>query len=963
MTAPPLSALPVQLTSFVGRGAETEALARLLEGTRLLTLTGAGGSGKTRLALEVAARFAREGGPPVAWVELAPVRGDEGVAPQVAAALGVQEVGARSTLEGIVQVVGDRPFLLALDNCEHVVDACARLADALLRACPSLRILATSREALGVGGERAWLVPALSLPPERAATAAELGASEAVRLFVERARGVDPGFALTDAGAAAVAQLCRRLDGLPLAIELAAARVRVLSPAQLAARLDDRFRLLGTGGRTAVPRHRTLRAVIDWSHDLLAERERVLFRRLSTFAGDFALEDAEGVCAGAPLEGGEVLDALSALVDRSLLAVRPGEGEARYAFLESVREYGRERLRESGEAGEVERRHTAYFLALAEECEPIVGAVPATGWLERLEHAHDDLRAALRRAVDGGDAEIAARLAAGLSLFWRLRGHMAEGRRWIREALAVPGEAPPRARAVALFGAGNMAAVQGDWAVAKGLFEECLALCRTLPHPEWTARTLGRLGSVAFEQGDLEGSERFYDESWALARDTGDRAWMGVILNNRGAVAELRGDDARAAALYEEGLALAREAGYAGGAIVFLGNLGRIAHRGGDWRRASARFRESLETAWALGDRYGVASELSDLAGVAAVAGDLERAARLFGAAEALFTALGAHHAPMDRPQHDRNLAHARSRLSADAWERAWAEGEAMPLEEAVAYAISADPVEGAPSAGASSTDSAGSPDAKRAPALRVRALGPLEIELEGRPMDPAAWRHARPRELLLYLVAHPEGRTREQIGLVFWPDATAAQVKNNFHVTLHHLRKALGAPGWIGVEGERYRVSPERGVELDAALFEGELRAALRDTGDPAARIARLEAALGLWRGEFLEDAAAGDWHLEIRDRLRLRYVEGMAALGTLLLESGALDRAVEAFERVLAVDDLEEGAHRALMLALARRGDRARALRQYERLLALLDDELGADPDAETVELAARIQRAEPV
>jgi predicted ATPase len=388
--------LPSELSSFVGREKELSEVKRLLADTRLLTLTGSGGCGKTRLALAAATDLLEEFEEGVWMVELAPLA-DPALVPQaVASTLGVREQPGRSPTETLSDYLSSKQVLLVLDNCEHLIEACAVLAEALLHSCPELRILATSREALGITGEVAWLVPSLSLPDLRHLPEIEsLPRYESARLFVERTTAVKPTFALTERNATAVAQVCYRLDGIPLAIELAAARAKVLSVEQISERLDDCFRLLAAGSRTAMPRHRTLHATMDWSHDLLPDEEQTLFRRLSVFAGGFTLEAAESVCAGKDLQRDEVLELLSHLVDKSLVAVWEKDGETRYRLLETVRQYGREKLSESGEEGHLWERHAGYYLALAAKAEPELKGAGQVEWLQRFEWEHDNLRAAI----------------------------------------------------------------------------------------------------------------------------------------------------------------------------------------------------------------------------------------------------------------------------------------------------------------------------------------------------------------------------------------------------------------------------------------------------------------------------------------------------------------------------------------------------------------------------------------
>ncbi|HET9682662.1 MAG TPA: NB-ARC domain-containing protein, partial [Gemmatimonadaceae bacterium] len=466
--------IPLQLTSMVGREREIGTVRELLARTRLLTLTGAGGSGKTRLAVEVVAREAQSGLRQGVWVELATVHDAELVEDAVLSALGVTE--RSSTLPAVEQLahaIGNRPLLLVLDNCEHLVDACAALADTLLRDCAALRVLATSRAVLGVSGETAWLVPPLSLPEPQDGTPE---ASESVQLFVERARAVKSTFVLTDENRASVVQICRQLDGLPLALELAAARLRALTTKQIADRLDDRFRLLTTGNRAALPRHQTLRAAIDWSHDLLDARERLLLARLSAFGGGFTLEAAEQVCGGEGLPPADVLDLVAELVEKSLVQMREADDTARYRLLETVRQYGAERLAERGETEVMQRRHAEFFFALAMEAEPHLSTTTRPAWVRRLRHELDNLRQALTWSREH-DEEMHVRLVGMLHWFWFSTGQWPEARQWLRSALTLPaGQRPTRDRAILLFSAGCIASLQARAESAREHLEEAEAL-------------------------------------------------------------------------------------------------------------------------------------------------------------------------------------------------------------------------------------------------------------------------------------------------------------------------------------------------------------------------------------------------------------------------------------------------------------------------------------------------------
>jgi non-specific serine/threonine protein kinase len=659
-----------------------------------VTLTGAGGAGKTRLALHVAAGLleAYPGG--VRLVELAPLAEPALVPQAVGAALGAREAPGRPLADTLVQAVGRRRLLLVLDNCEHLVDACAALADALLRACPALQILATSREALGVPGETAWPVPPLSVPPA-ALPLARLAESEAVRLFTRRAQARSPGFALTEANAAAVAEVCRRLDGLPLALELAAARVSALSVQQIAARLDDHLRLLTAGRRVAPPHQQTLRASVDWSYELLAEPERRLLDRLAVFAGGWTLEAAEAVGAGPgpePLAPGDVLDVLARLVDKSLVVAgdgAPAGGERRYALLETVRQYAWERLAAGGDAATTRARHAAYFLDLAEAAEPALNGPDQAAWLTRLDAERENLRAALAWSLEQDTGEPGLRLAAGLWRFWVTRGYLTEGQQWLDRVLSAGAGAPPARRAKALNAAGNLARVRGDARRAAARHEESLALRRALRDTTGVAASLTNLGNVALDRGDFGRAARLYEESLAHYREAGDRWGTALALNNLGVALREHGDPGRAAELHDASLASRRALGDRRGVAETVDNLGRVALDLKDWRRAEDLLRESLAMWRELGERPSVPMTLEDLARAAAALDDPDRAARLWGAAEALRATLGVPAAPYRQQGLAAAAASARARLGEARFARAWAGGRAMTADEAIAYALS----------------------------------------------------------------------------------------------------------------------------------------------------------------------------------------------------------------------------------------------------------------------------------
>jgi predicted ATPase/tRNA A-37 threonylcarbamoyl transferase component Bud32 len=878
--APP----PAQLTSFIGREREIAAVQQLvsLPGTRLVTLTGAGGSGKTRLALEVASRLRAAGQYPdgVAWVELAPLSNPELVPHHVADALGVRRDGIRAAGDALLEALREWEGLLVLDNCEHLVEACARLAEALLRGCPRLRILATSREALGLAGERAWLVPALALPAVAAGkpvTRAAAAESEAIRLFVERTQAVRPSFELRDDNVAPIAHICRRLDGLPLAIELAAARARVLDPQQIAARLDDVFGLLTAGGRTADPRQRTLRGTIEWSHALLTEPERILFRRLAVFAGGFTLDAAEAIAAAAPIAAADVLDLLSGLVDKSLVLLETEAVEARYRMLETMRQFARERLEEAGEAAELGRRHALFFLARAETADPFL-PVEAEGWQERIAEDVGNLRAAADWFErDPGGVEDNLRFAAALHWFWFALGHYREARRRLETALERSSGARTRARGRALSSLAMFLALQGEREAIGPVAQESVAILRE------TARMSLDLvcALVAFGQsrllaGDLEGAAQVLVEATAVARAVQPRYWITYALYWQGYVAQARGDLAAARAACDEGVALALADGYNAPIAHLCTMQGRLALARGDIAGALGSFALGLTRLKVTKNHWSTIILIEDLARIAAARGAAERAARALGAVANLREEAGAAALPVEREAMNRLAGSLSETLGPAAFVTAFEAGQALSVAQALDLAATLLG-EAAPSvAGEARSSPAG------VPLLSVNALGPLEIAMDGRPLPAAAWSGAKSRELLLYLLCHPAGRTREQIGDALWPDASPAQVKNNLHVTLHELRRTLGRPDWIVFEEERYRINPRFAVEFDARQFEAEVRGArggrgaLAKSGDTA----RLARALARYKGDFLEEGdsgrEAGDWSLEPRERWRRLYLDG---------------------------------------------------------------------------------------
>jgi predicted ATPase/class 3 adenylate cyclase len=723
--------LPRQLTSFVGREREMMDVKNLLSTSPLLTLTGSSGSGKTRLALQVGAELVetfRDG----VWLVALEVVSDQLMVPRaIASAVGVHEdlsFVARPLSDVLVDSLKEKSLLLIVDNCEHVLSASAEIATLLLRSCPDVRILATSQERLGVGGERVYQVSSLSIPsPQQPPTAERLAQYEAVRLFTERAALSQPRFTLTAGNAPAVAQVVQQLEGIPLAIELAAARVKVMSVDQIAARLNERFRLLTVGPRTDAPRHQTLRAALDWSYDLLSEAEQGLLRRLAVFAGSFDLEAVEAICGDQA--GADILDLLSRLVEKSLVMFDEQDATARYRLLETVRLYGQEMLTAAGEEPAVRARHRDWYLIMAERAEPALAGPEQKDWLDRLELEHDNFRAALRWSLSGDDETgPLLRLAGALWRFWEIRGHWIEGRKWLETTLAKTAGVEGPSRIKVLSGAANLAFDQGDFPRAHALGEGTLALSQKVGDKQGTvvclnllgleacsienfgrARELGAeslrlsqelgdtmgiagglaiLGLVARGEGDTTKAIEQLTQSLQHFRALGDRLRSSLVLLNLGLVVREQGDLNQARVLFEESLDLFKTLGDRWGVAFSQSNLGILAWTQHEHERAADLYKESLVLRRELKDKRGIATSLVGLAAVATRQEHFERAATLFGAAEALRESIEVALPPFIRGEYDNLIASVRSKLPSAIYEKARSRGRALDQDQAIDYAL-----------------------------------------------------------------------------------------------------------------------------------------------------------------------------------------------------------------------------------------------------------------------------------
>ena len=624
--------LSQQVTSFIGRERELGEVRILLGKARLVTLLGVGGLGKTRLSLQVGAEVLDDYPDGVWFVELASLADDRLVAQAVASVLGVKEEAGQPVTDALLKFVKDRQLLLILDNCEHLGPTCAELANEVLHAGPHVKILATSREPLHIAAETTYPLPSLSVPdPQNKLAVAALTQYEAVRLFIDRAVAAQPAFQVTDQSAMAVADICYRLDGIPLAIELAAARVRALAVGQIDARLSDRFHLLTGGDRTALPRQQTLRACIDWSYDLLTAPEKRLLQRLSVFAGGWSLAAAEQVCASESVDDGDVLDLLTSLADKSLVVAEQNDGHSRYRLLATVRQYAGERLEADGGGEAIRERHRDYFLALAEEAEPKLLDAEHAEWLQRWEEEHENLRAALNWSLAESGSEGGLRLCGALQNFWITRGYFSEGRESCARALGKVGaKQRTQQHAKVLNEAGLLAYLQGDYPAARALDEESLAIRRQSGDRRGIAASLNNLGLVTCDQGDYPAARALYEESLAIKRELGDRSGIANSLNNLGNVAYDQGDLASSRALYEQGLAIKRELGDQGRIANSLGNLGNVALDQGDFASARAHYEECLAIMRELGNRGFIATTLDRLGRIAYFEGDYPTARMLF---------------------------------------------------------------------------------------------------------------------------------------------------------------------------------------------------------------------------------------------------------------------------------------------------------------------------------------------
>jgi predicted ATPase/class 3 adenylate cyclase len=730
--------LPAQTTRFIGREIEIQKIAQLLDKSRLVMLTGIGGTGKTRLSLQVAAERIEQYADGVWFVELAPVSQPSLVANAIADVLNVADLPGKSILDSLKEVVKRKDLLLVLDNCEHLVEACAQVVSELLKACPRVRILSSSREGLNLTGEALYAVPPLPLP-QAGEKRDGMIAAPAVQLFVERAQAAKPNFELTDQNMGDIAEICRQLDGIPLALELAAARVQMMTLKKLAELLEDRFRLLTGGKRTALPHHQTLRATIDWSYDLLGEEEKKLLNRLSVFRGGFALEAAEQICSekevhsgwSTGLQSADILGLLTQLINKSLVEVDEQEEATRYRLLETVRQYGQEKLTDTGKENHLHEVHLEYFLFFAEKAEPQLYQAKQGEWLGQLHQDHDNLRAALGWALQQKRTEKALRLSGALGRFWFVQGHLAEGREWLKQALHQRDTVTKAVSAKALRWAGSLTRVQGDYEEAGKWLEQSLEQCIEAQDRRGEASALVELGIVARLRGDYAETQRLFDRGLELFRSLDDRLGIAWVLNHRAMMARHQGnlilsyslvseslqlyqalgdrqgiamalntranveldrkEHAASANSYREYLAICQELEDKRGIAMALGNLGIIALEETELAEARERLTQSLTIFRTLGDRQLIAYVLSVLARAFWAEGQGVLAAQVQGAVTALVHELKAPLQPDEQKKFDQTASTLQATLGDQKYREAFEAGQRLTLEEAITLALHPD--------------------------------------------------------------------------------------------------------------------------------------------------------------------------------------------------------------------------------------------------------------------------------
>lgn len=990
--------LPNYVTSFVGRESELAHLDELLHPDseyRLVTITGTGGCGKTRLAVQAAARVAANYPHEARIVDLAAHDDPQQVARAVAAALALQEGAFGSHEEALVNFLEERPLLLILDNCEHLIDAVASLASLLLRTSARLHILATSRELLRIAGElhfplQPLPVPVLNSLPGPLADDADLAnpplyalmAYDSVRLFAARAAAVRPGFEVNHANAALIADICRRLDGLPLALELAAAQIRVFTPAELDERIANRV-ALHSWNRDVAPRHQTLDNVIEWSYRLLNDQERRLMRRLAFFGGGAALRCIEETCSSDDLPAGQVADLLRRLADKSLIQAVPQEDTTRFHMLETVRSYALLHLAPDTERAELRRRHATCYARITDAAACGLRSAQAVLWVRRLDSESENLRGAFGYWLEH-DVALAARMVFNLTWYWVWRWANKEAAEWIHKVESALSALSPQPRADALSVAyiNYTAALVAAWDMqlepARDRLQVALDSARTTNNSALVAAISTYAALMACYAGPTDEAERIMQKFDRGELVHPDEWGVAHLLYVRAVLELVRGDDASAMAYLEESIRRFRAVGDPYIITIPLYELGKLAHAQRDFAHAAmlleecrlsttrlgvrnlmaySRFRlaevcqamgqgsqalEHFNAALALLHSFGqepTAHHLRFLAGMAADTGIWSLCVRLFTAAD-LSGAAGAP-LPPNRIHDEQTLERARMALNGAEYAAARREGASLSVGDAILSAL------------AEIERSLGGSEQVSAPALQLKILGPTEVLLNGRRLSQSDFKYSRSRDLLFYLICEGE-RTREQIGLALWPDANDKQLRERFNVTLHALRQALGSNNWVLYENNRYRFNKVAACFCDCDDFYHAISLADHFSKfRPEESLRWLKQATSLVRGDFLADVSHGEWHERLRVSVARDHLRALIRLGTLQIEYGQWAEALTTLSNAMRLDPYSEEVYRAIMLVHFHRRDRVQMIQVFRNLSELIAEEFGAPPSDETLEL----------
>ena len=941
------SDVPTPLTRFIGRQRELRELQLLLDRSRLVTVTGPGGSGKTRLAAELARLAATATEHHVKWIELAPLTDPALLVEHLAGCLRSQEHSTRALFDTLVDVLGPEPCLLVLDNCEHLVDAVAALVARLLRSCPLLTVLATSREALSIDGEHAWPLQGLVLATGK--TTDESQASEATEFFVDRARAASTRFKVAP-NLDSIDTICRRLDGMPLAIELAASRLGVLTATEIAERLDDLFRLLPSGSRTANSRQKTLRATVEWSDRLISDDERLLLRRLSVFRGSFALEAVESVCSDTDLPVDRVLDVLAGLVNRSLVAMRENADTARYTVLEFIRQYAAEFL-EADPAAEqrLRLRHAEYYATLADRAREELERTHSPDWIARLTLDYDNLRSALGWSFASQYHGMSHRLVAALCWYCPQVWQLSELVAWVDQALGFPPEKPTKEWGLVLVGAGSWMFMTGDQVRARPLYERAVAAFESCGDEFHLAMALASLTNLLVEQGDLQAAIAQGERAAQIAKQLPE-AWPLCHAMSNGlahALARSGRPEEAESCLQEAADALRRKGRHEWGVLEVARARAAVAIERHQYDVARMQMIEAIDAALTIRRPHSMYRVLVIAQRLLSEIGALASAASVLPV-----LASPGHSRLAPFPEDARHLAESARILQRGLAEEALQHVAAKTEPESIGDALRRI-------AGELATEAA--PRIERDPRpepadILVRLLGDTEIVVGERRISRETWRQAKLLELLAYLLLHPEGRTREQIGVALWPEASSSQVKNNFHVLLHKLRRQLALPDVIVLDAERYRFNPALRLRFDASSFTAEIATARRDRSDGSRQ--RLADALKLYRGELLAGIEVGEWCADFQDELRGCYLDGLSAMAERQMEAGELAAAIATLQDIVRLDVQREESSRQLMHCLARTGQIDAALAHYRRLTTRLRQELAVEPSAATNALARSLQ-----